>query len=565
MTDKNFLWWFLLGATIPSFISLLKAGYFPMHDDLPVVRQFAMEQCLKDGQIPCRWTKELGYGYGYPLLNFYPPLPYIVGQVPRLMGLSLIDTTKLLFILSFVLSAGFMARLGSLFLGRWGGIAAGLFYLYGPYHAVDLYVRGDLNELWAIAFFPAVLWASFKLIKKPTIKSLVILALSFVGIALSHVGMMLIMTPALGLWCLLWLIINRKNELSKRLKYLFISGLLTTGLTSFFLFPVIFEQQFVHVETLTQGYFNFLAHFVDLKQLFLSRFWGYGASVYGPDDGLSFQIGIIHWAVAALGLFGFLRWRQQNPRLIFTSLFFWGIFLGSAFLSHWKATPIWLHLPKLEFLQFPWRFLALVLPAVSFLAAAAFSLIPLRLRSFSLILLFLILIGSYGSYFLPQTWWPDRTDALQFTGKTWQKAITAGIFDYLPKWSKMPPGSPAPNDAMLKGRGVVATLFKSSNRQQYLVDNLSGGTVNLQVNTLYYPGWTAAIGNQPTKINIFGPTQLGLINVTMPKGRNVLNLRFSETPLRKFSNLLSLLSWLFLGIYLLSKISLGSKSLQRFK
>src|SRR3989338_8506812 len=138
LNNQSRLWWLLLIITIPSFLSLLRGGFFPMHDDLPVVRQYALEECLRDLQLPCRWTKELGNGYGYPLMNFYPPLPYVFGLVPRAMGLSYLDTVKLLFILSLVVSAGFMARLGNIFLGKWGGILAGGVFFFNPYPSLGL-------------------------------------------------------------------------------------------------------------------------------------------------------------------------------------------------------------------------------------------------------------------------------------------------------------------------------------------------------------------------------------------------------------------------------------------
>ena len=39
-------------------------------------------------------------------------------------------------------------------------------------------------------------------------------------------------------------------------------------------------------------------------------------------------------------------------------------------MSHFKATPIWLLIKPLEFLQFPWRFLTLAIFAASFLSGA---------------------------------------------------------------------------------------------------------------------------------------------------------------------------------------------------
>jgi len=40
--------------------------------------------------------------------------------------------------------------------------------------------------------------------------------------------------------------------------------------------------------------FNFKDHFPFIKQLIFSP-WGHGASLWGPGDGMSFQVGIINW------------------------------------------------------------------------------------------------------------------------------------------------------------------------------------------------------------------------------------------------------------------------------
>jgi hypothetical protein len=76
---------------------LIGKGYFNMHDDLQMMRQLEMEKCFLDLQIPCRWVPDMGYGFGYPLFNFYPPLPYLVGEGIRLIGYSFVDTVKILF------------------------------------------------------------------------------------------------------------------------------------------------------------------------------------------------------------------------------------------------------------------------------------------------------------------------------------------------------------------------------------------------------------------------------------------------------------------------------------
>ena len=51
-----------------------------------------------------------------------------------------------------------------------------------PYHAVDIYVRGEMGEGWAMVWFPLILWTAYRLIKsdkKQTVKW--IIACPFLG------------------------------------------------------------------------------------------------------------------------------------------------------------------------------------------------------------------------------------------------------------------------------------------------------------------------------------------------------------------------------------------------
>src|SRR5574338_839363 len=83
---------------------LIGEGYFNMHDDLQMMRQLEMEKCFLDGQIPCGWVPDMGYGYGYPLFNYYPPFPYLIGEMFRIFTIPFTLTVKLTFALSIISS-----------------------------------------------------------------------------------------------------------------------------------------------------------------------------------------------------------------------------------------------------------------------------------------------------------------------------------------------------------------------------------------------------------------------------------------------------------------------------
>src|SRR3990167_9094954 len=136
-------WWliFVVILTVPSFTTLLQPGYFPMHDDLQIMRIYEMDKCFKDGQIPCRWVPDMGYGFGFPLYNYYPVMPYYLGEAIHLLGFNLIWSVKITFILSLIVSGITMFLLGRKLWGNLGGVATSVLYVCAPYHAVDIYVR----------------------------------------------------------------------------------------------------------------------------------------------------------------------------------------------------------------------------------------------------------------------------------------------------------------------------------------------------------------------------------------------------------------------------------------
>jgi hypothetical protein len=529
----------LLLLLLPAVSWLLQPGYFSMHDDLQSTRQMEMDKCISNGQIPCRWVLDLGYGFGYPLFNFYPPLPYLIGQPFRWLGFQYIDIIKIVGILGFTFCALSMYLLGREFWGQRGGILASLIYTYAPYHSVDFYVRGAMNEFWAMAIFPAIFYTSYKLIATKSDKFIPLLSISVALLMLSHNLMLMIFTPVLIIWCLFWLW-HLNNITMKQFINLTISALWSLGLASFFTLPVLFESKFAHVETLTIGYFNFLAHFLDLRQIFMRINWGYGESVLGPGDTMSFALGYLQWILPlAVIIFAFFH-NKLKPHKLFIVLCTLFI-LVSLFFSHYKSTPIWLKFSPLQFLQFPWRFLTLAVFSASLISGAAV-LINKKLLPFLLLLLLLL----NANYFRPRQWYPDMTDAQKFSGKSWIWQVTGSIFDYLPIYAPLPPADPAGGDlGITAGEGTYTTLSKRSNFQEYRLQITSESAV-AELQTFYFPGWKVYLNGKEVKIDPARDPLLGRMQVNVPYGNHQLIARFTNTPIRTIGNSVSLISWLLL-------------------
>lgn len=541
---------------IPAVRDNFTVGFFPMHDDMQVIRQVVMDKCFRDKQIPCRWSEDLGYGYGYPLFNYYPSLPYYFGEIFRFLGVSLIDTVKVLVVLSFLASALTMYLLGQEFWGRWGGIVSALFYVYAPYHAVDVYVRGAMAENWALVWFPLIYWSLYKLIVSRRWFYVPTVAISTAFLMLSHNPMLLIFAPTALAWSLFWLWRSRNLKVFPQL---FLGGVWALALAAFFTLPVLLEQKYVHIETMTEGYFNYLAHFANLNQLFFSRFWGYGPSVYGTNDGMPFPVGHFHWIAALLSLGAALLLLRKKLNLSLMIVLIFGMTGLVTFMAHEKSSPIWSAITTLQFLQFPWRFLSLSIFGTSFLAGSlvlAGDLIPWKkIKPVLLAVLVLTTVLFYKDFFYWDKHWLEVTDQSKLSGELWRLQTTAGIFDYLPKDAPMPPANHPQGDAqIIDGEGSVRKISKNSVLQQYRVETAKDSV--FQINTFYFPGWRYFVNGREVSINPKDDKDLGRPRLKLDAGESLVTAKLTDTPIRTAANILSLLSWgafVFLGGKYLSR------------
>lgn len=534
----------LLVLILPSFAWLFRPGYFPIHDDLQVMRQYQMDKCFADWQIPCRWTPDLGFGYGYPLFNYYPPLPYLIGQPFAWLGFQYIDIAKIVGIIGFLICALFTYLLAREFFGPKGGLLSALFYTYAPYHSVDFWVRAAVNEFYAMAFYPAILLSLYLLIKTGNRKYIFWSSLSVAGLMLSHNLMLLIFFPVAVIWTIFWLIKLKKFN---HLFYLIISGAWALGLASFFTLPVIFESKYAHIETLTMGYFNFLAHFLNIRQIFIFPNWSYGSSELGPDT-MSFFLGYLHWYIPLIViLIASLTRKLKTYRLLLYLLSLFALF--SLFMTHNKSTFIWEKLFIIQSLQFPWRFLTISVFMVSFISGA---IVLINKKILPYLLLLLLLLNA--NYFRPRLWYPDLTDEKKFSGLSWQYQITSGIFDYLPIFAKAPPADQAGDHLnLISGAGEWQTVAKRSNFQSYRLD-ITSDRATAEIQTYYFPGWTAYLNGQKQAIDPARDSLLGRIQVDLSRGQNHLVLKFQNTPIRTMANTISLISWLALFGVVVGKI-----------
>lgn len=531
--------------------------YFQMHDDLQMMRQLQLEKCFLDLQIPCRWVPDMGYGFGFPLFNYYPQLPYLFGELFRLLSLPFNDVAKLTFALGIIGSGFAMYLFAKEFYGRAGGLVSAAFYIWAPYRALDVYVRGAMNESWAWVWFPLILLGIYKLLvkdrhAKKTGKTnwTILLSLSTAALLLTHNLMVVIFLPVALVWTVFW-IMSSKNYLD--IRRLLLSGVLALGLAAFFTIPSIFEQKYVHIDTLTSDYFQYFAHFATFKQLFISRYWGDGPSIFGPNDEVAFPIGQVHWVVAVISLLLLLLkfWRSKKLQKSDWLVIF-GVIVGTgaAFMVHEKSTFLWKMIPKLEFVQFPWRFLTLNVLGYSLAAGGVTAYLPKKILNYLAGGAVLLVVSLNWTFFKPIHDGP-LTDSQKFSGEAWRIQSQAGILDYLPKEAKDDPTQARIQAVdIIEGEGKIVKVDSGTN---WLRFSTVGDITKVRVNLFNYPVWKAFIDQKEVPIYVANDEINGLIYIDVPSGEHNIYLKLKDTLLRKLSNMVSIFSWVGLAGYILWK------------
>lgn len=529
---------------------LLGKGYFNMHDDLQMMRQLEMEKCFLDGQIPCRWVPDMGYGFGFPLFNFYPPLPYLVGQGIRLVGFDFVSSAKGIFILAFMASGVTMYFLAKEFTNRLGGVLASIFYIWAPYHALDAYVRGAANESWALVWFPLIFWSSYRLIKekKKIFPWIVLSSLSWFALLTSHNLMVLMFTPVFGVWCLIWLV---REKAWKKIPSLAFSGIWALGLAAFFTIPALMENKFTHVASVLSGYYDYSGHFASINQILISRFWGYGPSVWLENDGMSFQVGHFHWIASIViilyFIYRFFKLKKIDNLLIVVAFMFVVGWLAS-FLVHPKSTPIWLLVKPLAYMQFPWRFLALPTFTFSLMIGSIATVEPIK--KFKYLLVGLLVIGLVvvnWNYFKPENnRLGNLTDETKFTGAAWELQQTAGIWDYLPATAEFAPREPMKHLVeVMKGETKISNEGQGTNWAKFETE-VTGEEATIRMGIFQFPGWRAYVNGNEVRTFVGDKEEWGRIYFNIPKGNHKIELKFTNTPVRTISNYVSLGAWIIL-------------------
>ncbi len=495
------LWWILglLIACILVLWPLFKGGFFVSDDgEWMIIRLSAFFQSFREGQFPVRFLGRLNHSYGYPVANFlYPGFLYL-GSLIHVLGFSFPDTIKIILIASVLVAAFFTYFWLKTSFGSLASFTGVLGFLFAPYLTFDMYKRGSVGEILALAAGAAGFYSLDR--GKRWLFPLVI---GFLIISHNSLALLLLVMFAGYIWV-------------RQLHSFWPPLIIGLGLATFFWFPALFERRYVIFDVVTVS--RPTEYFVEGNSLSL--------------------LGIVGVITLILILF------KQRVLKSSSWWYFWLVSLLSFFLATAVSAPVWKIGSMVKLLQFPYRTLALSLFSTSWLIAALMEHTS-KFYQWKLWILFLIL------WLVPLT---GATAKVQIVTRpegyyTTNEATTTVADEYMPRWvTRQIKERRNQKLEFLKGNGEINYQKISSQRVEAIINTKIESI--LQLNTIYYPGWGVVIDDNPVHVDYL--TSEGLILVKIPPGRHRLVAEFHETLPRFIADLTSASFGLVYVGYLLS-------------
>jgi len=441
--------WLIWLLPVFAWAPLTYPGYFELHSGfLPIFNLADLARHLTD----LSWAPAIGQPYD--LLRGERALPYLLGMIPRGLGASSMTAVKWVFGASMMAGALGMYTWARRRLGPWPGLLAAMVYVFWPLGLTTVYVRGALAEAVLLGLMPWALWAADRARETGGVGPASALGLALAAAVWTQAGLAIWFAVLVGGY----LVGARPRGASAAeseagppdgdnrvgvsppgaeaagrrggspLKR---AGLARWGwfgglaLAALGLAPVALRRGLGGTSWVT-----FLDHLVYPHQLLLAsggNGGGMAPSIAGPNDTLTFQLGLVACGLAAFSVLARTGTKEDVKRetknvkretknekrntqyaVRNTQHFAFLVVAALAFLSTTLAAPFWRGLPFLaRTLTYPWQLLLLTGPWLAWLAGlggrALVELLPVERRPAAAIPLIasLLTLALLGVYFDP--------------------------------------------------------------------------------------------------------------------------------------------------------------------
>ena len=218
----------------------------------------------------------------------------------------------------------------------------------------------------------------------------------------------------------------------------------------------------------------------------------------------------------------------------------WGA--ASAVLMLSVSNLFWQHLPKLRFVQLPFRWLLCMNAALAMLLPMAVRRWTIRLLASAVLLAAVILAG----YRFQPPWWETAADIREMSDAIADGTGYEGTDEYVPAGDdsyELDKNLPVISDDT--GAPIRTQMLLWAPTEKHFKVH-SPAPQNLTVRLFNYPAWTVVVNDKPTETKKTDVT--GLIVIPVAAGENDIDIRFKRSIDRVVGNVVSLISLAILVI-----------------
>jgi hypothetical protein len=545
----------------------------------------------KEGIVFPRWTEWANHGFGEPRFIFYPPFSWVLGgALSFFFPWTYVPVAFIVLVQTFAgVSAFALARR---LLPERASLFGAVCYAANPNALLIIYMRSDYAELLATAFFPLLFLAALRLggVLAPLVdtdseargaapygfdgamrKSLVFFSAMFAAVWLSNAPAGVIATYSVTL-LFAWLAL-RGRALAPVLRG-FAGLALGFAFTSFYLLPAAYEQRWVNItQALSAGLlpaenflytmtndpehtaFNWIASTTAVVLVLVTGFAALAArsrqdAAAGRSKPLPYN-GSQQSSDVADGLVNSAP-RRHDPISAGLPNAVWQPMLLLAavatFLMVRPAAIFWNLLPKLKFVQFPWRWMSIVGVVFAFFLAAVVA--RSRCRWIWVAGVVSVLVAG-ATFFVHSTWW-DTDDVTTLQAGVVAGSGFDGVDEYDPKGDdhynlslKAPQVQVLAADsdagsAPPAGATILVERWTASEKRLHVT---AQAAVRIALRVLNYPAWRVEVNGARVAPEKNGDTAQMIVAV--PAGSSEISVVFGQTWDRTVGGIATIVSILF--------------------
>jgi hypothetical protein len=511
-----------VAVEIPFFFRGTPSGHdveFHMYSWLEVLSQW------KQGIVYPRWAALAHFAYGEPRFIFYPPASWILGAtLSAIFPWTLVAS---IYIWIALVAAGVsMFLVARQWLDRRDATFAAVLYVVNPYHLVIVYWRSAFAELLASSLLPLLLLLLLRAEEKGR-RVTVFLALLLGCAWLVNAPAAVMIHYSLGL---LMVVIAYQGRSPRVLLVGTAAALLGAALAAFYLLPAVYEQKWVNIaEAVSAGsrpQDNFLfIHTADRDHDAFNR--------------------VISWiAVAEILLtlraaWAARSWGSRN-RTLWYVLVAWSGACAVLMLS--LSSPLWDILPKLRFMQFPWRWMLCLGIPFTLLTVLGVRRWAVRLAIY---LATLCVLAVVWQHFQPP-WWNNATELRQMRDNVATGMGYEGSDEYTPVDADPSSVDKNARRVTVDGPAHAAIRVTDWTAEQKLFTAEMSAPDNLVLHLFAYPAWRVEVNGELVQPKTREGT--GQMLVPVEAGANRVQISFVRTWDRSLGVWISLLALILIFV-----------------